>query len=336
VAATIIAASTAACGNQSTATAGRAPQQQHPAVRSHAGAVVAAGPTGSVPMTDGAARRLPAGVFYVLGGPRSASMNVWEVDKSGTLVQLTHNPAGSGIDEMSASAAGIVVGDGLYGGEQDGMVTSSGVVWLRPWHKPRGLIYGFGIRITATGQLLYLLAPRQGTDPSSKVFTYWLKSSLTGREHQIYRSRQFIGGPLPGPDGHVAIVGPSGKPYPGQKPGIVVISHSGHARRIAPRVTEIGYPPLWGQTAPALVVPPVRGPAQLVFLNGRHMALPNGWQPWSWNPTGTELIVLRGTTLGIWSLAHPHRVKPVTQITPGFEIEDVSWLAKPANLDQPR
>lgn len=330
-AAAMIAAATAACSDSSAATGGR-PEQQHPAVRSHDGPVVAARATADAPMTAAAARRLPAGVFYFLGGPRSGSMNVWEVDKSGTLVQLTHNPAGSGIDEMSASAAGIVVGDGLYGGEQDGMVTSRGVVWVRPWHKPRGFIYGFGIRITATGQLLYLLAPGQGTDPSSKVFTYWLKPSLTGREHQIYRSRLFIGGPLPGPHGHVAIVGPSGPTAPGQKPGIVVISRSGLIRRVAARMKEMGYPALWGQNAPALVVPPLRGSAQLVFLNGRRIALPSGWQPWSWNPAGTEVLMLKGTTLGVWSHTHPRQVKPLTQITPGFEIEDVSWLAKPASL----
>lgn len=288
---------------------------------------------GGVPMTVAAARHLPAGVFYILGGPRSSSMNVWRVSNHGALQQLTRNPAGAGIDEMSASPAGIVVGDGLDGGEQAGVITRHGVVWVRPWHKPHGFIYGFGIRITNSGQLLYLLAPGQGTDPGSKVFTYWRKPSLEGREHVIYRSRQFIGGPLPGPRGRIAIVGPSGQTARGQKPGIMIISRSGRIRRVAARMKEMGYPTLWGETAPALVVPSARGPAQLVFLDGRRMTLPARWQPWSWNPAGTELLMLKGTTLGIWSLARPRHVIPVTTISPGFEIEDISWLAKPASLD---
>ncbi len=312
----------------SLAAGGHTQQQPHP----RAARAVTAGSRATVPMTFAAARSLPAGVFYILGGPNDSSRNVWEVSRSGTLLQLTHNPAGAGIDEMSASPAGIVVGDGLYGGEQDGMVTGHGVVWVRPWHKPRGFIYGFGIRITATGQLLYLLAPGQGTDPSSKVFTYWLKPSLTGQEHQIYRSPAFIGGPLPGPGGRVALVGPSGPVVTGPKPGIVILSRSGHARSISPGVKALGYPPLWGQTVPALVIPPVQGPAHLVYLNGRRETLPQGWQPWSWNPSGNALLMLRGTTLGIWSAARPGQVTPVTQITPGFEIEDISWLTHQAKF----
>ena len=334
VAATILAATTAACA--SPAVGGGVRAQQHPVSRPQGRTVTADRAPGMVPMTRAASKRLPAGVFYILGGHGSGSMNVWEVSKSRRVMELTHNPAGSGIAEMSASPAGIVVGDGLHGGEQDGMLTRSGVKWLRPWHKPHGFIYGFGVRITSSGQLLYLLAPAQGTDPSSKQFTYWLKPSLTGREHEIFRSRLFIGGPLPGPSGRIAIIGPSGQPYPGQSPTIVVISRSGRARRIPPRVKEIGYPPLWGQTAPALVLPQVGGPAQLVFLNGRRIALPDGWQPWSWNPAGTELLMEQGAALGIWSIKHPHRVIRLTHITPGFEIEDVSWLARPANLDHPR
>ena len=164
------------------------------------------------------------------------------------------------------------------------------------------------------------------------MFTYWLKPSLTRREHQIYHSPAFIGAPLPGPDGRVAIVGPSGPAVTGPKPGIVILSRSGHPGRIAPGVKALGYPPLWGQTAPALVVPSVRGPAHLVYLNGRRAVLPHGWQPWSWNPAGTALPMLRGTTLGIWSPATPGQVTSIAAITAGFEIEDISWLAYDAKV----
>ncbi len=295
-AALILAAASAACGNSSSGSGDRG--QHDGAARAELAAGINGQAEAGVPMTAAAARRLPAGVFYILGGPRASSMNVWQVSRNGGLLQLTRNPAGLGIDEMSASAAGVVVGDGLSFGEQDGILTSRGVVWVRPWHKPHGFIYGFGVHITAAGQLVYLLAPGQGTDPASKVFTYWLKPSLTGRERQIYHSRLFAGEPLPGPKGQVAIVGPSGLPAPGQRPGIVVISRSGHSRTPPAGVKEIGYPPLWGLTARALVIPSAHGPAHLIFMAGRRLALPDGWQPWSWNPTGTALLMLRGTTLG--------------------------------------
>jgi hypothetical protein len=327
VAALAVTAASAACGSSSPArTAGAHHHQvlgsQREPRRTAAGA----------PMTLAAARRLPAGVFYILGGQRSESMNVWEVSRDGTLAELTRNRADYGIEEMSASTAGILVGDGLYGGEQDAMVTRQGVSWVRTRPKPGRPVYGFGVAINGSGQLFYLLAPGQGTDPSSKVFTYWRKSSPTGREHKIYSSRMFIGGVLTGPGGQVAIAGPSGQTAPGQKPVIVVISRSGHARTIAPGVKELGYPLLWGPAAPALVIPSASGDTSLIFQDGRRMRLPAGWQPWSWNPAGTELLMLRGSTVGVWSLTRPGQVTLVTQIAPGFEIGDISWLAKPARL----
>jgi hypothetical protein len=283
-------------------------------------------------MAAAAARRLPAGVFYLLGGTRQSSMNVWQVSRTGTITELTHNPAGLGIEEMSASAPGIAVGDGINNGEQDGMVTAHGVTWLHPWHRPETLIYGFGIRITATGRVVYLLAPGQGTDPSSKTFTYWAKPSPTGRERKIYSSRRFIGGPLPGPHGQIAIVGPSGPTAPGQKPGIVIISKTGRVHKVDPHFKEMSYPVIWGDTAPALAITLASGPARLVYPNGHQTALPAGWQPWSWNPAGTQLLMIKGTEIGIWSPGRPAHVQQITRLNRGFNTANVNWLTRPAKL----
>jgi hypothetical protein len=283
-------------------------------------------------MTAAAARRLPTGVFYLLGGPRASSMNVWQVSRSGGIIELTHNPPMHGIDEMSASPAGIAVGDGINYGIQDGTVTAHGVTWLHPWHRPSVLIYGAGIEITDAGHLLYVLAPGQGTDPSSKTFTYWRKASPAGREHQIYSSPLFVGEPLAGPAGQVALVGPSGATAPGQSPGILIISPRGHLRKINPRMAEMGYPVLWGEHAPALAITAPTGRARLVYLNGRQTNLPAGWQPWSWNATGTALLMLKGTMLGIWSVVHPAAITELAHLNPGFQLENVSWLRRPAKI----
>jgi hypothetical protein len=119
---------------------------------------------------------------------------------------------------------------------------------------------------------------------------------------------------------------------PGQKPGVLIISRTGRRRRLSAGISQMGYPPLWGEHAPALVVPPWKGPAELLFLNGKTQKLPAGWQAWAWNEAGNELLMLKGTTLGVWSMTRPHAVAPIGAVSPGFEIEDVSWLSKKAPL----
>jgi hypothetical protein len=164
-AAGVLAVVSAGCSVFATAAAHRQPVVS-PAPNARDATVATAAPAG--PLTVAAARHLPAGVFYILGGPRAASMNVWEVASSGAQTELTRNAPFAGIDEMGASQAGIVVGDGLYGGEQLGRVTRKGVTWIHPWHRPRVPIYGQGPRITSAGQVLYRLPPGQGTDPGQQ------------------------------------------------------------------------------------------------------------------------------------------------------------------------
>src|SRR6266700_3455634 len=65
-------------------------------------AVACAAP-GPVPLN--VARRLPAGVFYLLVGPNDTSTNLWQVTNTGCERQLTHNRRGYGVSDFGATRA---------------------------------------------------------------------------------------------------------------------------------------------------------------------------------------------------------------------------------------
>jgi hypothetical protein len=285
------------------------------------------------PVTASSARHLPPGVFYFLGGPSTFNMNLWEVTRTGAEKELTHNSRGGPIHQFAASSAGIVLADGLYDeGDLLARLTSKGVVWLRPWRHPREYIGGQAPGISATGQILYMLPPAQPGAKGSKYFTYWIKRSFTGRARLIYRVKLFSGGPIFGPRGQVAIIGPSGQPFPGQKPGAIIISADGHVAELETGFTRMGYPPLWGPHAEAIEIPPAVGTAELFFANGKREKLPAGWQPYSWNQDGNELLMLKGAAIGLWSMTRPGKVTTVGELTPGFVVEQINWLNRRAPL----
>jgi hypothetical protein len=72
---------------------------------------------------------------------------------------------------------------------------------------------------------------------------------------------------------------------------------------------------------------------ELLFASGRRLALPKGWYPYTWSPSGrTLLMVGPGPALGTWSPRAPGRVHVIGEIIAHVGIGQASWLAKAAEL----
>jgi hypothetical protein len=319
LAAGLLAASTAVGCAADPSAAGRPPYR------------AAAAPAVPLPVPRTALQHLPPGVFYILSAQHLNELNLWELTPSGTETQLTHNPPGYEIDGFGASQAGIIVADSLHLADQLARWTSQGPVWLHPPGNPGGYINGAVPDIRADGELTYELPPGNVTGTHSKDFTIWTKRSFTGPGKIIYWGRMDPGSSFFGPGGKIAVVGPGGGTVKGQVPAVAFISPDGSARKfITPMQGDML--PVWGEQAPAVAVPLWQGSAELVFPNGERKQLPVGWIPLTWDPTGTRLLVLLGTTLGIWSLKTPGTVTALAKISPGFQIEEARWLTKQAPL----
>jgi hypothetical protein len=311
------------------ASAGCSAAADQAATTSHPSPVAATSIAQPIPVPQ--LKHLPPGAIYILGGMTASDSNLWQVASTGIEEKLTSNPRGFGIDSFAASQAGIVLADAQYGADQLARWTWHGPQWLRLPGHAKTYINGQEPGIRPDGQILYLLPPAEPGHHGDRDYTLWVKKSFAGPARMIYRQRTFPGVPIFGPRGQVAVVGPIGpSTAKSPKPGIVIISRTGKIRKLSPGFTELGYPPVWGQNAPALAIPPWKGPARLIFPDGRHQTLPTGWRPEAWNPSGTALLMLSKTSLGIWSLRNPGKVKAIARLTPGFEIDQVSWLARKA------
>jgi hypothetical protein len=275
-------------------------------------------------------KHLPSGAIYILGGMTAPESNVWQVTSAGLEEKLTNNPRGFGIDSFAASKDGIILSDAQYGADQLARWTRHGPEWLHPPGHPSSYLDGQEPDISPDGQILYLLPPAQPGQSGQRDFTAWIKNSFTGAARIIYRQSTYPGVPIFGPRGQVAIIGPIGPLAKNQKPVVLIISRNGKIRKVATGLAEFGYPPVWGQNAPALVIRPWKGAARLIFPDGKHQVLPAGWQPHTWNPTGTALLMLSKTALGLWRPKNPGRVETIAALTPGFEIDQVSWLSHKA------
>jgi hypothetical protein len=284
------------------------------------------------PVPSGLLKHLPQGVFYILGGLSIRDNYLWEVTSAGREVLLTRDPRD--LDSMTASSAGVVLSDAQHFADQLAMLTRTGLRWIHPHGHPKSYINGQVPDIRRNGQIVYEMAPGQ-PGGSKKDFTIWSKKSFTGPEHLIYSSKNDPGTPVVGPDGQTAVAGPVG-PYlaKGQVPGAVIISRSGNVTRLRTGGGVQGYPPVWGDHAPALAIPTWgnAGNAQLYYQDGKRGSLPAGWRPLAWNPRGTELLVQHNDILGLWQSEEPHKIIAIGSMTKGFQVMQVSWLRSAAPL----
>jgi hypothetical protein len=280
------------------------------------------------PLPASTRRNLPAGVFYLLAGRGLASLNLWQVTESGRERQLTHNRRGFGIDAFDASAAGIVLADGTSSGDDLARLTPQGPLLLRKTGDQPTLLRGSSPDIRDDGMIGYVTPPSQSGSSTGNYFVIWTRRSFDGRGTVLLKQRHPLTGPVFGPHGQIAVEGWGGA---GQKPSVLIYSGDG-VRRLLTGINAIPSLVAWGQHAPALALAFPAHAAELLYPNGRRQLLPSGWQPLTWNPDGTQLLMQSAHALGIWSMSSPGQVTRIGPSTPGVQILQADWLAKKAPL----
>ncbi len=283
----------------------------------------------SGPLPEGTAGKLPGGVYYLLAGRTLGSLNVWEVRPGHPVRQLTRSSSGHQIDALAASGAGIVLADAAGGTDRLARWTRHGPSWLR--HRHQGpLIHGSSPDILGNGTIGYVTPPSSSGAHHDAEFSIWTQPSFTSRATAVYRQRRPLDGPVFGPHGQIAIEGWTG-PQGGRRPSVLIYRH-GQVTTLTTGVSAIPSLIAWGRRAPALAVAFPAHRAELLFPDGARRPLPRGWQPLAWNSSGTQVLMQSSTGLGIWSASAPGQVRTVGVITPGVQILQAVWLARPAPM----
>jgi len=283
----------------------------------------------SQPLPPGTRRNLPSGVFYLLAGRGLTSLNLWQVTAGGRERQLTRGRRGFGIDAFDASTAGVVLADGTSSGDDLARLTPRGPLLLHKTGGQLALLRGSSPDIRNDGTIGYVTPP---TDPGGRTDGYWeiwTRRSFSGRGSVLLQQRHPLAGPVFGPHGQIAVESWGG---PGQSKPSVLVYRDGRARQLLTGINAIPSLVAWGQHAPALALAYPAHVAELLFPDGRRQLLPPGWQPLTWNPAGTELLMQSPRALGIWSMSAPGRVTRIGVSTAGVQILQADWLTSKAPL----
>src|SRR5258706_5345879 len=269
-----------------------AADRHHAGSRPHSRSAVAL--AARQPLPAATVRRLPPGVFYLTSGdPSGLSYAVWQVSaaRGQHLIQPSGPGPGNGVREFSAARAGIVASVARAGIDYLARLTRHGPYWL-PHGRPAAP--GFDPTVTSNGELLYDTPPG-----SHSQWAIWARRSFTAAPARIYQQRAPIGGIAAGPRGQIATWRSSYSSSPPRHPPPgLIISATGHVRRLATRYPDIGNLGR-GPRAPAIAVQSTTLAVELLFASGRRLALPKGWYPYTWSPSGRTLLVLgAGPALG--------------------------------------
>lgn len=279
----------------------------------------AAGAPAALP--QGAAAVLGSGTLYLDAGSSAFSTNLWRIDlPSGRASQLTHNAAQDGISNFSASPAGLVMGD----------AASTVDALDRLWHG-KAIAIGDGTGsapvINNAGQIAFELDP-----PGSRagVYRILLRDSITAPPRTIFRESQFGSLGISGwsPDGSELLITES--PDSGSYTKYVAITTGG---RVVWQFTKNGQGYVnWAATGLSLGNGTFNpGPNQILSISGKvEYTISGGWEPFCWNPAGTEVIAFRKPNeLGLWRLSAPARIKDLGALPLGGLLE-CQWLSRPA------
>ena len=278
----------------------------------------------ALPIPKSVLKSLPGGTFYFTAGPNPASYNLWEASNSGQEVQLTHNPGGFGISSFGASASGIVMADASNGLDRLARLTRKGVVFLKD---PEGS----GPEINPGGQICYTVPPSGKHQP---FFELRLRKTFSSPARIIYRRREDIAENSWGPKGSIAIlVGGHAPGTVGPKPQLLVLARNGKTKTV---ITGLGSQlsnAIWGDGSARLAVSGWNGNTEILSPAGSRAPLPSGWQPQTWNPTGTRLMLFRlgrSHRIGLWSPRSPNKISSSGDYSSSFQIGQIAWLAHPA------
>lgn len=264
---------------------------------------------------EGAAPDL-AGTLYVLTGPEPYSANLLEVSlPSGPPRQLTRNPQAYGISSFSASRAGIALATAENGWDQLRVIAAgTSALWgddgaSVPSIDQRGRVLaarpsdtGVGIDLYEPGRGRRELLPDDPRDPAA----VW------------------------GPAGSVLVAAPGERGVAGPT-RIEVRDDRGRLVRDAGRPG--GYFGLlanpYPDRQPVTGVRPGREHGGFVLAADLATAVevPRGWQIGCWSPRGTELLVVRGRTVGLWRQARPGEVESIG--TSSVPVLACSWVQRP-------
>jgi hypothetical protein len=260
----------------------------------------AAGAPAELP--PGAAAVLGSGTLYLDAGNGAFSTNLWRIDlPSGQATQLTHNPEQDGISNFSASPAGLVMGD----------AASSVDVLDRLWDG-KAIQIGDGSGddpvINNAGRIAYELDP---PDLHTGLFRILLRDSIAAPPHTVFRESRFDNLSVLSwsPDRQELLIAES--PDSEAYTKYVAVTSQG---RMLWQITLGGPVALvnWENVGLSIGNGTFNpGPNEILSLSGRvKYTIPGGWDPFCWNPAGTEMIVFRHPReLGLWRLSAPGRVQ---------------------------
>jgi hypothetical protein len=287
-----------------------------------AGGSAVGAPAGAA-LPPGTAAILGSGTLYLDAGDGAFSTNLWRIDlPSGQAAQLTHNPEQDGISNFSASLAGLVMGD----------AATSVDVLNRLWHG-KAIKIGDGSgdapAINNAGQIAYELDP---PDLNTGVYRILLRDSITAPPRTIFRETQFKDLGITGwsPDGKELLIWESSDSGAYRK--YVAITTAGRVVRQltlrGPGADGSTWEPVGLTVGHGLFGP---GPNEILSLSGKvEYTIPGGWEPFCWNPAGTEVIVFRHPhELGLWRLSAPGRVQDLGALPLGGLLQ-CQWLSRPA------
>ncbi len=245
---------------------------------------------------------------------------------SGQATELTHNREQDGISNFSASSAGLVMGD----------AASSVDVLDRLWHG-KAIQIGDGSGddpvINDAGQVAYELDP---PDLHTGVFRILLRNSITAPPHTIFHESKFDNLSVISwsPDRQEVLIAES--PDSETYTKYMAVTSQG---RILWQITLRGpgalvnWEPVGLSVGNGTFNP---GPNEILSLSGRvKYTIPGGWEPFCWNPAGTEIISFRQPhELGLWRLSAPGRVQDLGALPLGGLLE-CQWLSRPAAEPDP-
>lgn len=277
-----------------------------------------------LPIPKSVLKSLPGGTFYFTAGPNPASYNLWEASNSGQEAQLTHNPGGFGISSFGASASGIVMADASNGLDRLARLTRKGVVFLKDGE-------GSGPEITPRGQICYTV-PLSGKHQPS--FELMLRKTFSSPARVIYRTREDIAGNAWGRKNSITIlVGGHAPGTVGPKPKLLILTRNGKTKAVGTGLGSQLSSVIWGVGQARLAVSGWNGDTEILSPTGSRVSLPSGWQPETWNPNGTRLMLFepgRSHRIGLWSLRSPHKISSIGDLSSRVQIGQIAWLAHPA------
>ena len=278
---------------------------------------------GAIPLAT--ARRLPPGTFYALVGPAPISYNLWSFDRSGRSSRLTDNRPGFGVSMFDASASGIVLADAASGVDELTVLTARGPVLEPDGHASAPVIDDSGL-------VAYVKPPLR-----TPYFVIGERTLPAGATRIAYEQRTPLSTMSWGPGGALLLESNPHLPGVGSGPVVLlVLGPDGRAKTVA---TPAGFDgvALWGEHASAIAV--LVGNRTDLVTPGGHLlvALPAGWRPVAWSPSGTQLLVLEHpvrnggyATLGLWQMANPASVMVIGPVS--TTVAQMAWLAAPAPL----